>query len=1273
MKKLLIITAIALVLLVGALVSAWWWLTSTQSGASWALNRASGMVPSLQWQSLSGGLRHGLTLESIRLDEADTEIRIGRLELSARIRLLPSPVVDVNWLRANDVDIRLAERDPPDPDAAPFELPDISAPVPIRVHELRVTDLRLLAGPDQAEPLVVERIALVGKYHERLELESLAIDLPDSQLRASGFWQLKAPFSGQLDISAAHDLDQDLRQQVELVVDGRLALLDIELTATGPADVEGQVRLRGLPSEIDASVDLSGRFGDWPDLDLSVEDLNLNASGGPDAWQARLTGRFKGMDLPDNHLRADLSGSTRRIEIEELIAEVFDGEINASGQLDLDPELSARLDVALSQLDMTTVYPDWPEQARLQGRMQVHADARTVQLEELALSAPPTRLNLQGSGRLDPEQDLVSLDLNWRNLDWPPVTDGSTPLFSSQSGRVRLDGALSDWQLELEAVLEALEHPAATIELSARGDDRQAWIDDLRVRAGRAGSLNIDGQLTWAPEPAGRLDIELIESDPGQFIHELPGQVSGRVQLEFDSLDSLEVDLVAIDGELRGQPLDGSGRLRISEELPEAGNLDLALGDNRMSVSSSDGRAWRWQLDARALSQLWPDIDGHLELEGQIQPFAGAFDARGRFGSLFWNDIALADGEFETAVSWQDPVRFGLELKLRDLDLNPWERLDTLELSLSGDCSDHRFGLVAQGRRANLDLGGTGVLPNCLQDIRSWHGAMERLYLANTLAGDWELNQPMAIQVSAEQIQAEGACLVESATREGQLCLRSLTIDGDSRAEVGIEKVPMDLLLVPIDPTFHLTTPLSGELSVAWSPEGLEDLAGFLKLEAGAITPLDDDRELLRIESMRLDLNPATGRLILDFEALLEGDSQLNGQATFVDLKDPGSAEIDALARLNLPDIGVFNRLVPEIDQLGGRLEGELLLRGPLLAPAFQGHTRLREGLVVHAPLGLKVSDIDIALTGENDEGHLTGRMLSGDGHLNINGRIDQRADQTWQFEISADGERFAFADIDWLRLNASPQVRLSGSEDALEIDGDIRIDRLRGGMPPGVEERVTASEDIRVIGEADEEEELTDQRLTGRLGIHLGDDARLSAMGMQTQLTGEVELIWEPQSAIPRGRGLVRLPQGSYRAYGQNLEIRDGEILFTGHALDNPRMDIRATRDIFGDPQVEEAGVHIRGNAQNPVIELFTNPPTSEEKALAYVVTGADFDHAGGQGAINVGFYLLPRLFVSYGIGLFEAGNVLSGRYELSQRWGVRVVSGERDTGVDLSFAIDR
>jgi len=158
----------------------------------------------------------------------------------------------------------------------------------------------------------------------------------------------------------------------------------------------------------------------------------------------------------------------------------------------------------------------------------------------------------------------------------------------------------------------------------------------------------------------------------------------------------------------------------------------------------------------------------------------------------------------------------------------------------------------------------------------------------------------------------------------------------------------------------------------------------------------------------------------------------------------------------------------------------------------------------------------------------------------------------------------------------------------------------------------------------------------------------------------------------MPIGRGTIRLVDGSYRAYGQNLEVTEGDVLFTGNPIDNPVLQIAAVRDIFGDAQVDFAGVRIQGPAQRPDISLFTDPPTTSEKALSYILTGADFDHAGGQGAFNVGFWVLPKLFVSYGVGLFDTGNVLAARYELSRRWGLRATSGERDTGVDVSFIID-
>jgi translocation and assembly module TamB len=1273
MKKLIVILVIVLALLGFTLLGAWWWLTTTRSGAGWVLDRAAGFVPSLEWQSLEGGLRGGLVLRGVRLEEADTPVQVERLELAARVSLLPSPSVDVHWLRANGVRVTLSETEPPEPDAPPFEMPDISSPIPVRVRELQVRDIEIrLADPDSA-PIVIERVELVGEYHERLALERLELVMPDSELDARGQWQLKHPFAGELTLNARHRIDETTEQAAQASISGRLAALDIDLDTQGPAELSGRVRLRGLPNELETSASLSGRFSDWPGLEYAAEDLSLDASGGPEAWQARVDVRLTGPDLPDNRIRARLSGSTETLDIESLLAELLDGEVEISGQAGLAPEPSAELELRLSGLDLTLLYPEWPQQARLDGRMDVVVNTDRIVLSDLALSAPPTSLKLTGSGHFEPEADRLALDLQWQELNWPPVTDDSEPLVSSQSGRVRVSGAISDWQLEIDTVLRTLGQPQASIEARARGDAEQARIERLAVDAGPLGRLRASGQVHWAPELRGAIRLELDEADPGQLVPELPGQLSSRLAVEFDGTTELALSIEDLSGELRGQPVSGSGEVSISEELPEAGQLELELGDNRLTIDSRDGRTWRWQIDARAMHQLWPELSGEAELSGRFNLFEQSLAARGQLRSSAVGDITLAQADLDLELGWSEPTRVELSLVAQDLDLNPWDRIDRLELGLTGSCRAHQLGLDLQGQRGNLELVGSGAMPDCLRGGETWTGELERLNLTETLAGNWELNQALAIEASPSRTRAGPGCLVESGTRQGRICLRSLAVADQGRLELGIEQVPMDLVLLPMDPTFNLTTPLSGEWEARWSEAaGLEHLVGYLALDEGAIRPLGLDQDLLVINSVRIDLTPDNDEFRLDLEAVFEGDSRLVSRAMLADLNDPGSAMIEAEARLNLPDIGVFNRLVAELDQLGGSLQADLLVRGPLRAPDIEGQARLADGLVVHAPIGLKISDIELELQGDNDQGRVSGRMLSGEGHLNINGQI-RRGDERWRYEILAEGERFTLADVDWLRLQASPRIELSSSNGEMLLDGDVRIDHLRAGLPPGSEDRVAVSEDIRVVGENDLEEEVTGPPFRGRLGIDLGDDARLSAIGLQTQLAGGIELQWEPESAQPRGRGVIRLPSGSYRAYGQNLSISDGEIVFTGHPLDNPRLDIRAIRDIFGDPIVDEAGVYIRGNARNPEISLFTDPPTSEEKALAYVVTGADFDHAGGQGAVNVGFYLLPRLFVSYGIGLFETGNVLSGRWELSQRWGVRVVSGERDTGVDISFAVDR
>jgi translocation and assembly module TamB len=122
----------------------------------------------------------------------------------------------------------------------------------------------------------------------------------------------------------------------------------------------------------------------------------------------------------------------------------------------------------------------------------------------------------------------------------------------------------------------------------------------------------------------------------------------------------------------------------------------------------------------------------------------------------------------------------------------------------------------------------------------------------------------------------------------------------------------------------------------------------------------------------------------------------------------------------------------------------------------------------------------------------------------------------------------------------------------------------------------------------------------------------------------------------------------------------------------DSPFIRVRAEREIYGNTQVKTAGVFVDGPANRLTVSPYTMPPTTEERAMALLVTGSDFDYEQGVGAIDFGTYIAPRLFISYGVGVFERENVISARYDITKGFGVKASSGSKESGVDLNYRFE-
>jgi translocation and assembly module TamB len=65
--------------------------------------------------------------------------------------------------------------------------------------------------------------------------------------------------------------------------------------------------------------------------------------------------------------------------------------------------------------------------------------------------------------------------------------------------------------------------------------------------------------------------------------------------------------------------------------------------------------------------------------------------------------------------------------------------------------------------------------------------------------------------------------------------------------------------------------------------------------------------------------------------------------------------------------------------------------------------------------------------------------------------------------------------------------------------------------------------------------------------------------------------------------------------------------------------------------------------------------------------------DALNGGSAFTVGKYLSPRLYISYGVGLFDPGQVITLRYHFNSRWNFEAQTATDFNRASLNYRIER
>ena len=137
------------------------------------------------------------------------------------------------------------------------------------------------------------------------------------------------------------------------------------------------------------------------------------------------------------------------------------------------------------------------------------------------------------------------------------------------------------------------------------------------------------------------------------------------------------------------------------------------------------------------------------------------------------------------------------------------------------------------------------------------------------------------------------------------------------------------------------------------------------------------------------------------------------------------------------------------------------------------------------------------------------------------------------------------------VRYRAGAPLQVSGTVTVPEAD--IHLERLDMGVSP--------SPDVVVLDPVDPKTASTPLSLQLDLTLAMGGAVKIDGYGMDGSLGGSLRVQQQPGRDM-RATGTLEV-DGRYRAYGQNLKITRGTLLWANSEVTNPRLIVRAEREV--------------------------------------------------------------------------------------------------------------
>lgn len=997
--------------------------------------------------------------------------------------------------------------------------------------------------------------------------------------------------------------------------------------------------------------------------------------------------------------QADLSYAVDRVRLQASLVdkqltvqtlEVLAGESSVAlqGNAQLAGDYPIEITAAIKTLDPSAVNASWPQlqlDATAQAQGPLLDPQALVEMVALLPDQPePISVRVEGGA----QAYSYTAQNRWhRGTNIFPITLAGT-------------GNLEAIQVQLlQLVLEQdglAQEPA--MQLAVRGG--LDWVDGI------SGSFALEGKginpAAFADNFTDNLAGDLANEPSNIPIGDL--QLNARVDINTSTDDELSVavDELLVNGTLGTLPLEVDGQLKWSPQQLQIEQLRGVLGSSqgmeqvqwqvRGEFAQNNNLTWRFEAAGLDEVSAALGLAPQDRVQGQIK---GSGYVRGS----------------------QDNPQLLAEIEGRQLAYQG-QQVDELQVSLKGTKRAHAFSLTLSAPELQADLALTGDLGT---DGR-WQFLADRLDIAAIVVDEpqvWRLREPAKGWFEQGQFALQQTCLTQAEpVSSSALCLSASNPKAQVVADLELSAFDLRLLNTLLPPQVRVRGVLAG--AAHWGGEPMLSRGEF-QLEglavAVAVDNTDSWQDVLAFDPGQLTVATQNDELLIQVDLPIGADgvrldSRVAGSALRSPDLVPSLWPVQGSLNIQLPQLAWVGAFSPEVDVTDASLNAQLALSGVLGEPQLDG-----EAQVQVASLLLNTPDIRLEQTQLQMTGTTTGLELR--GSTSTSGEPVQLAvDVSWLNELQASGSlqgtNLLVSDSTTALVRVSPDLNFDYKDNLVKVRGrvvvpsaDIRLQQTPSGA-------ITITPD-QVLVETDEVQEVAlPVAVDARLDIELGDAVRFAGLGLEAQFSGKLTVQQEP-NRLARGTGEIKITEGSYSAYGQNLTIERGRVIFAGGVLTEPGLDVRAVRQAT--PEVA-VGVDVRGSLAEPRLTLFSTPALPESDQLSYLVLGRPMSggtasersvlqqaalalgvkggkliterlskslavdnigietapgEANDQAALVIGKYLSPKLYVSYGYGLFEPISTLRLEYQLSRLWRIVTESTNQAAGGDFEWVLEK